>query len=52
MRGRNARKWHEILKNPWGRGRVVLGQEPILASIVNIDNTSWQNVKKLHLKEN
>ena len=27
-------KW----KKPWGRGRVVLGQEPILAPIVNIDN--------------
>ena len=28
-------------KNLWGRGRgrVVLGREPILAPIVNIDNT-------------
>ena len=27
-------KW----KKPWGRGRVVLGQEAILVPIVNIDN--------------
>ena len=27
-------KW----KKPWGRGKVHLGQEPILAPIVNIDN--------------
>ena len=33
-------------KNLWGRGRVVIGWEPILASIVNIDNTWRQNVKK------
>ena len=32
-------------KNLWGRGRVVLGQEPILAPNVNFDNIWWQNVK-------
>lgn len=42
-----ARARHEVAthesgakwKKPWGRGRVVLGQEPILAPIVNIDNS-------------
>lgn len=27
-------KWEK----PWGRGKVVLGKEPILAPIANIDN--------------
>ena len=34
-------KWEK----PWGKGRVVLGKEPILAPIANIDNIWWQNVK-------
>ena len=33
-RRESGAKW----KRPWGRGRVVLGQEPILALIVNIGN--------------
>ena len=33
-RRESGAKW----KSPWGRGRVVLGQEPILAPIVNIGN--------------
>lgn len=48
--GRNARKWREM-KKPWGRGGVVLGQEPILAPVVNTDNINLMaKCKKTHLK--